>query len=519
MHPTAKPRRLPLSRRLVLLTGIPLAVAIAIAAVAVFGTARMDREIQDVTKCQLPATWHMAMVDMCHDGLLGCAYRALIVSEHGTAEESQAATEHAHGYQQDFDEHFAALEALPLQPATREALAAVRPRIDNYARLGIELATTAQQQGAEAGRKLVPAFQAAFDELEEVNAALGERIEGDAQTATTSAIEAATSIQLQVLLLGGIGIALALTICVIGGRQISSRVRTLSAATSEIAAGDLTVTAPSTGNDELSDLAASITTMSQALRQTVALVQRNTNDGLAHAEEIAQASTTMAHRANNQASSTEEATASMAEIATALENNAGLLSRANELAAQSTQSTTQGREQLAAVVAAMTEIEQSGTEVGKVIKIIDDIAFQTNLLALNAAVEAARAGEAGKGFAVVAEEVRNLAQRAATAARDTSAMIETSKARADQGVTVAERASDVFRTIEVDSTKVAQLLDEMAASAAEVSSQADSVNIGLRHIAMNTSESVGEAEHLAELASSGENNVRELGQTARRFRV
>jgi hypothetical protein len=125
------------------------------------------------------------------------------------------------------------------------------------------------------------------------------------------------------------------------------------------------------------------------------------------------------------------------------------------------------------MASAMDEIKQSSSEIGEVIRVIDEIAFQTNLLALNAAVEAARAGEAGKGFAVVAEEVRSLAQRSAEAARNTAQMIEAATARADNGAQIAGRMESVLEEIASSTEKVDALVTEIASASRE---QADSVH-------------------------------------------
>jgi len=515
----ARPRRLPLLSKLMLLTGLPIAMAIVLGIVGVMGTSTMHTQTANVTNAQMPALWRMAMIDMCHDGLMGVVYHSLVMAEHGTPEERQEVAAEAVAFQGNFNEHLNALEELELTAATREALNKARPRIENYADVGIRLTKTAAEQGGEAGRNMMGEFQASFDELETANVELGGLIEADAQQAAASAIATAESVRTQLITLTIIGIILASFGCVVAGRRLSKRLQDLAETTNSVANGDLTCTAAVSGNDEITDLADAITQMSRSLGAAVSRVQETSASGLDNAGKVADASQTMAERATNQACSTEEATAAMKEIAYAIDNNVKLLESANQLARQSSESTTRGQGELVDVVQAMTEIDESSTEVAKVIKVIDDIAFQTNLLALNAAVEAARAGEAGKGFAVVADEVRTLAQRAATAARDTANLIDQSRSRADQGVAVAHRAKDVFAGIEEDSSRVAQLLNEMSASAAEVSAQAESVNLGLQEIADTTSAAAADADSMASLSSQSHGNATQLSETVSQFKV
>jgi methyl-accepting chemotaxis protein len=146
---------------------------------------------------------------------------------------------------------------------------------------------------------------------------------------------------------------------------------------------------------------------------------------------------------------------------------------------------------------AIEDIKKSSDETAKIIKTIDEIAFQTNLLALNAAVEAARAGEAGKGFAVVAEEVRNLAQRSAEAARNTADMIEGSVKNADNGVTISGEVATLLDEIAGNNGKVNDLVGEIAAASNEQAQGIDQINTAVGQMDQVTQSNAANAEESA----------------------
>jgi methyl-accepting chemotaxis protein len=303
------------------------------------------------------------------------------------------------------------------------------------------------------------------------------------------------------------------------GRRVVRRLRDLVAFTERVAAGDFTAQASASGNDEITDLAAGMGTMAATLRETLSRVKQNAGDGLETSGKVAEASRSMASRASQQASGIQEITASMREIAKVIEQNTQSLGEVSGLAERSSRSTADGRREMDGMAKAMTDITAASTEVAKVIKVIDDIAFQTNLLALNAAVEAARAGESGKGFAVVAEEVRNLAQRAAEAARGTSQMIEEAKRRADHGAAVGQRAMAAFVGIDADTKRVSEVLQRMTSATSEIVTQTESMKSGLDSISTITQQSAQDADQLAELATSSQGGVQELARCVGDYRT
>ncbi len=183
--------------------------------------------------------------------------------------------------------------------------------------------------------------------------------------------------------------------------------------------------------------------------------------------QVASASESLAQGSTEQASAIQEITSSIDDIASKTKDNAMEADKAAELMRHALENVDSGKENMAEMMAAMQDINQSSESISKIIKVIDDIAFQTNILALNAAVEAARAGEAGKGFAVVAEEVRSLAAKSAAAASETAELIEDSIEKVATGSKIADATSKAIGAI----TGVVEESEKIVAKIAEASNQ------------------------------------------------
>jgi methyl-accepting chemotaxis protein len=225
----------------------------------------------------------------------------------------------------------------------------------------------------------------------------------------------------------------------------------------------------------------------------------------------------MASGASEQASSLEETSASLEEMASMTRQNADNALQANTMASEASGAAEKGREAMARMSDAIGKIKKSSDETAKILKTIDEIAFQTNLLALNAAVEAARAGDAGKGFAVVAEEVRNLAQRSAEAAKNTARLIEESQKNSDNGVAVSNEVGNTLQQIVGSVKKLQQLNGEVSAASQEQSKGIDQVNIAISQMdkvtqsnAANAEESASASEELSAQAQELQGLVEQL---------
>ena len=216
---------------------------------------------------------------------------------------------------------------------------------------------------------------------------------------------------------------------------------------------------------------AGFTMFARGVALHVGNISNDLNEGseqvAAASSEVAQASQSLAEGASEQASALEETSSSLEEMSSMTKQNADNAAQAKALTTQAKKIVDQVDEQMRRMVAAIQDVTRSSEETGKIIKTIDEIAFQTNLLALNAAVEAARAGEAGAGFAVVAGEVRNLAVRAAEAAKNTSNLIENTIVTVKNSRDLTEQTQNAFKENVEISNKIGQLIDEIAAASSE----------------------------------------------------
>ena len=239
--------------------------------------------------------------------------------------------------------------------------------------------------------------------------------------------------------------------------------------------------------------------------------QLATEAGQTHtaAVQVSSASQSMADGASRQAAALEESHASLHEMASMTARNSESAQSAKGLAAEARSVADAGTRDMTAMREAMTAIKSSSSEISKIIKTIDEIAFQTNILALNAAVEAARAGEAGAGFAVVAEEVRNLAQRSAQAAKETAAKIEDASAKSEQGASISGQVAGSLDKIVERIRQLDEMVGGIATASAEQSEGINQLNQAVAGMDKITQSNAALAQ---QSASSAEDMKSQSGQ-------
>ena len=249
-----------------------------------------------------------------------------------------------------------------------------------------------------------------------------------------------------------------------------------------------------------------------ALKRVIESLSAGADQVSSAADQVAQSGQSLAEGASEQASSLEESSASLEEMASQAQQNLENGKQSNAMVHQAGEQAQQGQEAMKKMSETINRIKSSSDETAKIIQTIDEIAFQTNLLALNAAVEAARAGDAGKGFAVVAEEVRNLAQRSAEAARNTSELIEGSQRNASEGVEVTGEVGKILEQNYELTQKLVEIMDEVAAADSELAQGISQVNTAVAQMDQVTQTNAGNAEESAAAGQELTSQAHELLQ-------
>jgi methyl-accepting chemotaxis protein len=365
------------------------------------------------------------------------------------------------------------------------------------------------------GDKANPAqarWMAAVDEMVALNEKLTAAAVTNAESAYANTRNIVLGISIVALLLAsaiGYAVTRSITVPISQAVEVARRV----------ANRDLSVRVSSQSNDETGQLLKALAAMTESLVSVVSSV-RNGSDSLASAAtEIASGNADLSSRTERQASSIQQTASSMDELSSTVKASASNSTHARQLSNDAAAKATQGGEAVSKVVRTMGDIATSSRKIADIISVIDGIAFQTNILALNAAVEAARAGEQGRGFAVVATEVRTLAQRSATAAKEIKSLIGESVEKVDEGTRLVDVASQTIAQIVQSVQHVAGIVSEITSATVEQSAGIDLVNVAVTEMDQVTQQNAALVEQVAAAADSMSTQVQRLVSDVAVFRL
>ncbi|MBI1892229.1 MAG: HAMP domain-containing protein [Burkholderiales bacterium] len=370
---------------------------------------------------------------------------------------------------------------------------------------GIAAATSKMDQAYETHRK-------AIDQVVQL---ANKRAEADEERAKRQ-IESSNFLLLFILLVSfGFSVAMAAAIC----RSITKPLRRAVRVAQTVAGGDLSSLIEVDSKDEAGELLQALKDMNDSLQKIVGAVRESTDTIATASGQIASGNLDLSSRTEEQAASLEETASSMEELTSTVKHNADNARQANVLAVTASEVAHRGGNVVSQVVDTMGSIKNSSRKIVDIIGVIDSIAFQTNILALNAAVEAARAGEQGRGFAVVAAEVRSLAQRSASAAKEIKALIGDSVENVDAGSRLVDEAGTTIQQVVTSVKQLTDLMAEIAAASVEQSQGIEQINQAVVQMDQATQQNAALVEEAAAAASSMQHQAANLARTVGTFKL
>lgn len=319
-----------------------------------------------------------------------------------------------------------------------------------------------------------------------------------------------------------IAIAVGLFACVTCGftllRAIARPIAITVQHVERLAEGDMSQQLHFKTDDEMGRLVKSVGEMQEGIGAMIEQIARGSESIAAATQQISAGNADLSARTEAQAASVEETAASMEQLTSAVTHNAAHAREGRALADATNATASAGAAVVEQVIAAMSDIHDGAKRMSEIIGVIEGIAFQTNILALNAAVEAARAGEDGRGFAVVAGEVRSLAQRSASAAKEIKVLIDASTARVEDGSRLVGQAGETIREVRSAVSRVTSIMSEIATASAEQSDGIEEVNRAVSQMDEMSQQNAALVEQAAAAAASLTEQTNVLKTATGRFR-
>jgi len=321
------------------------------------------------------------------------------------------------------------------------------------------------------------------------------------------------------LLIAVIAIAISLLISFYISGKISNPVRAMNEFANKLAEGDFTGRVKITQKDEIGELANALNSSADNLEDLITSIIMSAENLSQVVDQISKGNMNLSQRTTEQASALEEIASTIEENTATVDRNAENSKSAQELTQEGAKKSIIGSDQAVVAIDSINEINESSKKISEIITVINEIAFQTNLLALNAAVEAARAGDQGKGFAVVAGEVRNLAQRSGSAAKEIEFLIKESVEKVEKGTQVVVQSGEFLKEIAASAKTSAHLISEIAAASDEQRQGMDQINRAIVELDSATQQNAALVEETASASEEMANQAQEMLALMSRFTV
>ena len=348
---------------------------------------------------------------------------------------------------------------------------------------------------------------------------LRDALAADEVKARANAQQAATLTRILLLCAALISVSGTALIFWVFYRRVARPLRGAVAVATRISSGDLSQAITTEKAGEAEPLMIALQTMQRRLSRLALQVRETTNAVVTSATQVDSGNSDLATRTQEQASTLEETAASMEQIASSAREVADNTKRANDVSQKAAAAARTGGTVVSNTVVKFNAIQDSSRRIAEIIGVIDGIAFQTNILALNAAVEAARAGEQGRGFAVVAAEVRALAQRSATAAREIKTLIGASAEHIAAGTALINETGTAMKNIVTSNEDAVGVIGRIAAATAEQASSIDQINHAITQMENATQHNAAIVEETAAAADTMRAQAQSLQQLVERFKL
>ncbi|MDR5740572.1 MULTISPECIES: methyl-accepting chemotaxis protein [unclassified Caballeronia] len=499
--------------------GIALLSLCLIGGTAMFQVSRVYRGTEDIAKNWLPSVQTLSDIRASANAVRRATLVTVVTTD--AQEKARQLQKHTDSLQA-LNGAMSRYESMLSSPEERQIFSDMKAALSVYLKEDEKIAALMQQGDShfDEARKLAgndsSLLLAPVMELIDKDVAINRKGANDAAEAASDNYRTTvlvTAVMIAAALLASVVVAVLIT------RSIVAPIRRSVAFAETVAQGDLTSAITDDAKDETGQLLRALHHMNQRLSDLVGKVRAGSQSIATASAQIAAGNTDLSQRTEEQAASLQETAASMEELTSAVKQNSENAMQGNELAANASEVAERGGVVVSRVVETMRDISTSSAKVAEIIAVIEGIAFQTNILALNAAVEAARAGEDGRGFAVVAGEVRTLAQRSATAAKEIKDLIGASVDKVNVGSQLVEEAGLTMTEVVSSVKRVADLMGAISTASTQQHAGIEQVNVAVSQMDEVTQQNAALVEQASAAAQSMAQQSSELRDVVSVFKV